>query len=32
MLKTFVGVTDNDWFEFLAGLWGIDNDIKMRWA
>jgi putative restriction endonuclease len=24
-LKAFVGVTDNDWFNFLAGLQGIDE-------
>ena len=24
-MKAFVGVTDNDWFAFLAGLPGIDE-------
>lgn len=24
-MKAFVGVTDNDWFAFLAGLPGIDD-------
>jgi hypothetical protein len=29
-MKAFIGVTDNDWFAFLAGLSGID-EVNFRW-